>query len=283
MPDQPNFPAQKILVLWNHPDDDDSAGDATTRACAAHMAAVVTALQDAGFRAAHVNVADDIDRIIDSVVVEQPALIYNLVDSMYGDYTQHGAVASLYELLGIPYTGSDPLCLASAALEDRARTLLGAAELPVSGAEPAPESRLLHVITYADPEAPPLPITESHFAAEDEPEIEPPATLVNLDADLEGKARDMARRAFFALGCRDAAQIDLSLEAGELAVLEVCPVIDLAPGTPFAVAADASDRGFAGAITDLVRLGLARTHAARAHTAPPEPAPADGDAGDDAP
>jgi D-alanine-D-alanine ligase len=95
--------------------------------------AVSRALREYGMVATSVDIDDDIDRVIDSIVLERPIVIFNLVDQYDGDATQHTAVAGLLDLLGIPYTGSDPLALGSC--QDRARTrlVLDDADVPVPG------------------------------------------------------------------------------------------------------------------------------------------------------
>ncbi len=99
----------------------------------AQAEAVAYALTNQDFTAASADIEDDIDRIIDSIVLERPAIIFNLVDHVYGDATQHASVASLLDLLGIVYTGSDPLALATC--QDRVRThlILDSAGVPVPG------------------------------------------------------------------------------------------------------------------------------------------------------
>ena len=95
--------------------------------------AVVSALREHGMVATSVDLEDDIDRVIDAIVLERPTVIFNLVDQYDGDGTQHAAIASLLDLLGMPYTGSEPLALASC--QDRARTrlVLDDAGVPVPG------------------------------------------------------------------------------------------------------------------------------------------------------
>jgi D-alanine-D-alanine ligase len=116
------------------------------------------ALRARGFAATVVDLDNDFDRIVDAIVVERPHLIFNLVDQMYGDTTQHAAVASLYELLGIPYTGAAPFCLSSCI--DRARTRL----LLVDAGVPAPGYavvRDLNAIPATDQLRPPLIVTQA--------------------------------------------------------------------------------------------------------------------------
>ncbi|MEM9489137.1 MAG: hypothetical protein AAGC55_08330, partial [Myxococcota bacterium] len=83
---------------------------------------VAEALRQADFAVAVVEVEDDLQRIADALVVERPALVYNVVDEFEGDNTRHAAVAAYWDLLGVTFTGSEAICLATC--QDRVRTHL---------------------------------------------------------------------------------------------------------------------------------------------------------------
>lgn len=104
----------RALILWNE------LADSTARGKTAE--AIAGILRRAGFAVYAFNLEDDIDRLLSSVVVAQPELVVNLVSEFYSDTTQLVAVAGYLDLLGIPYTGSEAMCLV--ACQDRVRTHL---------------------------------------------------------------------------------------------------------------------------------------------------------------
>lgn len=127
----------KVLVLYNRPAQvpGTPAPEAGTppRRRLDDVRAVIEGLREGGFEVVHHDIDDDPDRIMWAVVVERADLIYNLVDNMEGDYTHHATVTGYYWMLGMPYTGSEPMILNLC--QDRARThvLLDDAGVPVPG------------------------------------------------------------------------------------------------------------------------------------------------------
>jgi D-alanine-D-alanine ligase len=85
-----------------------------------------------------------------------------------------------------------------------------------------------------------------------------------LDPDVEAHIKDVAIRAYRALGCRDYARVDMRLDAatGQPYILEVNPNPDLADGGAFIQCATASGRTFAATINQIIGFALTR---ARAH------------------
>lgn len=68
--------------------------------------------------------------------------------------------------------------------------------------------------------------------------------LAQLQPELLGRVRDLARRAHRALECRDLAQIDIHLdELGAPHVIDVRPMPDMGPGSPMWAAAGFTERG----------------------------------------
>jgi len=82
------------------------------------------ALISLGYKATVFNVDSDIFRLIDYLKEEKPDLIFNLVECVENESMQEMNVASVYELLKIPYTGANPLALGTALNKPRVKELL---------------------------------------------------------------------------------------------------------------------------------------------------------------
>lgn len=96
------------------------------------MQALLDAIRQNGYRVACVNVKDDLEKLLAAVTLYEPALIFNLVEYIYDDETLEPAVAALYDLLGVPYTGSPPQALATCQNKYRTKILLDYEGLPTS-------------------------------------------------------------------------------------------------------------------------------------------------------
>lgn len=170
---------QKILVLHNG-----SAGPEESER--QHLDALADALASRGYEVSVVDAEDDANRISHAATVAQPDLIFNLVTQFRGDTLQQPNVASLLELQGLPYTGSDPLCLSTC--QDRIRThlLLGDADIPVP-----PYVVVRDINAVPDSEALGFPLVVSHAFDDiyDEPAVR---SLVRSRAELEDRARELA-------------------------------------------------------------------------------------------
>lgn len=166
----------KVLVLHNR-----AAGREGE-----HLSVVVAALNGHGFEVVAVDAEDDFSRISHAAVVERPDLVFNLVTQFRGDSLQHPNIASLLELLGLPYTGSDPLCLSTC--QDRLRTylLLGDAGVPVP-----PHVVVRDIVDIPSTVVVGGPLVVSHVFDDlyDEPGIR---TLVMTRGELEERARELA-------------------------------------------------------------------------------------------
>ncbi len=73
--------------------------------------AIRKALWKVGYRANLFNMEDDVDRLIAYLRKRRPDVVFNLVEHVRDDSALELAVAGLYELLGIPFTGAGPLAL----------------------------------------------------------------------------------------------------------------------------------------------------------------------------
>lgn len=121
---------------------------------------------------------------------------------------------------------------------------------------------LPHIITYR---AKWDPYSRDHFAVESQCPAQdlPPETAAHL--------KDVAVRAFRAVGCRDYARVDMRLDpSGQAYILEVNPNPDLADSCAFAQSVRASGRTYAQAMNEIVHYALerAKATATRRYTGP---------------
>lgn len=319
----------------------------------ADVSAVAEALGRGGFRVSVINMEDDVDRILSAIVVEKPALVFNMVREVYGDTTQNAQVAALLDLLGIPYTGSDPLTLTTTQNRARAHLVLTDAGVPLprfgvvrdvnaipdtaefayplivtqtyddiykdEGIESPIEDRnelvtrvielnkefdlpllveeyiahrRVHATVLGNRVLEILPLTEAQLweAREDDEEAAGCARggvrIAQLSQELADRIRQLARRAFRALECRDLAQIDFHLDDEENPyVVDVRPIPDFDLGRPFQVAAECSEQGFDERVAQVAQITAKRAGVrmppppgkeAAAQASEPPPAPAAG-------
>jgi D-alanine-D-alanine ligase len=147
----------RLLVLWNQVEEDvyerwraegprplDWSPDQTAPDVGTvqeEMDALVKALRDGGFDVRVVNLEDDFDRLVSAIRFHGPDAIFNLVEYFNDDATQEALVAGVYDLLGVPYTGSRPVTLATCQNKWRTKVLLEAAGLPTACYFIAPPGR----------------------------------------------------------------------------------------------------------------------------------------------
>jgi D-alanine-D-alanine ligase len=91
---------------------------------------IARALQAAGYKAAVLNVDGDLNRLIGFLKEEQPDLIFNLCESVGNVAIHEMHIAGIYELLGVPYTGSDAITLGTALNKVRVKEILAFNGLP---------------------------------------------------------------------------------------------------------------------------------------------------------
>jgi D-alanine-D-alanine ligase len=108
--------------------------------------AIVHALQEEGFDCRAVNVKEDFNRLLEALTSPRPDVVFNLVEFFNDNALLEDRVAGLYDLLGIPYTGSPPLTLALCQRKGLAKQILKANDIPTPrfklvAAEPIPMLR----------------------------------------------------------------------------------------------------------------------------------------------
>lgn len=92
--------------------------------------AVAKALLKQGFSVNVINVLDDFDTLLKALTDPRPDVVFNLVEWFNDDAWQEDRVASLYDLLRIPYTGSPPITLATCQRKARTKQILLANGIP---------------------------------------------------------------------------------------------------------------------------------------------------------
>src|SRR6185437_7846157 len=103
----------KIALVYNtpalSPDDRDYASEAGVLES---VAAIRSALAVAGHATIEIPTVDSLGDIMQRLVQFQPDVVANLCESWRGVSEHEPHFAALLELLGLPYTGSPPECLA---------------------------------------------------------------------------------------------------------------------------------------------------------------------------
>jgi D-alanine-D-alanine ligase len=73
--------------------------------------AIVKALLAVGFNAWCINIKDDFSKLHQLITLNPPNVIFNLVEFFNNNLNNEGAVAGLFDLFRVRYTGSPPFCL----------------------------------------------------------------------------------------------------------------------------------------------------------------------------
>jgi D-alanine-D-alanine ligase len=92
--------------------------------------AVLQALHQLGHQPELIPLADKLSDFFSRLENFSPTLAFNLCEGFWGDSHQEMNVAGIFELLGIPYTGSQPLCLGLTQNKLQTKTLLLQHDLP---------------------------------------------------------------------------------------------------------------------------------------------------------
>jgi D-alanine-D-alanine ligase len=73
--------------------------------------AIANALKSAGYDAAQFNIEDNLSKLYQFLEQDPPDVVFNLVEIFGGDPRLESAVAGIFDLYQIPYTGADPFGL----------------------------------------------------------------------------------------------------------------------------------------------------------------------------
>lgn len=105
----------KVAVCYNLVPPQLRRGEASDRVseegAAAEAVAVREALRELGHQALPIPLGADLAGFVTALRTAAPDLVFNLCEGFWGDSGKELHVAALYELLGLPYSGSAPLCL----------------------------------------------------------------------------------------------------------------------------------------------------------------------------
>lgn len=113
------------------PDSNSKIEDTSTMSVIEQVDTIVEVLVDAGYEVSTALTSPAIGRLVQKLREENPDLILNFCESIEGDSFQEMNAAGLYELLGIPYTGSGPLTLGSCLNKVRTKEILSFHKLNV--------------------------------------------------------------------------------------------------------------------------------------------------------
>ncbi|HLX13070.1 MAG TPA: ATP-grasp domain-containing protein [Bacteroidota bacterium] len=91
---------------------------------------IARALQGLGYKTSIFNVDQDISRLLTFLKDEAPDVIFNLCEGVLNDAIHEMHIAGIYELLAIPYTGSNPITLGTALNKCRVKEILTFHGLP---------------------------------------------------------------------------------------------------------------------------------------------------------
>ena len=138
----------RILILWNQVDDDlyehiRAEGRSTVDWDPSHVVEdvgtvaedfelMITALRSRGHHVELVNIVDNFDALLTSLRGARCDLVMNLVEFFGADPAHEIHIAAIYELLGMPYTGSRPVALTLCQRKHIAKAVLVAAGLPTA-------------------------------------------------------------------------------------------------------------------------------------------------------
>jgi D-alanine-D-alanine ligase len=93
---------------------------------------IAQSLMRSGFEAYELPCGSSLPSLVDHLDERKPDLVFNLCESFGGESRLEAAIASLLEILRIPFTGNDPLALAIAHDKVRCKELLKGCGLPVA-------------------------------------------------------------------------------------------------------------------------------------------------------
>jgi D-alanine-D-alanine ligase len=92
------------------------------------VAAIAAALQSRGHRVTELG---DGRELVEKLLADPPDLVFNIAEGQGVGRSREARVPAVCEMLGVPYTGSDPLTLAAALDKDAARRLVKSAGVAV--------------------------------------------------------------------------------------------------------------------------------------------------------
>ncbi|MEO8551116.1 MAG: hypothetical protein ABI678_14120, partial [Kofleriaceae bacterium] len=140
---------KRVLILWNQVKADDDVVELWRRdgrrtpdwdptkivepwdTVAEEIAQIAECVREGGHDCITINIADNYDNLIDALHQERPDAVMNLIEWFHDDLENETHVPSIFELLGISYTGNKPLALSLCQKKPTAKALIAAHGLPV--------------------------------------------------------------------------------------------------------------------------------------------------------
>jgi D-alanine-D-alanine ligase len=93
---------------------------------------VEKALHDKGYRTSLFNMNGEIKRLIHFIEKEKPTIVFNLCESLLGQAIHEMHVAGIYELMGMPYTGTGTVALGTCLNKVRTKEILSYHHIPTA-------------------------------------------------------------------------------------------------------------------------------------------------------
>jgi D-alanine-D-alanine ligase len=136
----------KVAVIYNEPkhtpaaehwlkrstaiETSESFVDASEFGVLEQMESIAAAVQEAGHEVVIFSTDDDVNRLCNFLTQEEPDVIFNCCESIMGESKLEMNVAAMYELYGIPYTGSSALTLGIALNKGLTKAILASRGIP---------------------------------------------------------------------------------------------------------------------------------------------------------
>ena len=127
------FAGPRVAVVFNEPSLPRDHPDATSEGDVVNVARrVAAALLEGEFAPSLVSAAPPLAGFLERLTQARPDVIFNLIEGFGGQSTLSTHVTSMFELLGVPYTGASVEGLACCQSKARAKALLREFGLPVT-------------------------------------------------------------------------------------------------------------------------------------------------------
>jgi D-alanine-D-alanine ligase len=194
-------------------------------------------LTNAGIPVPGFAIVRDVNSIPDTRELRRPVIATHPYDDLYETEGYRGGLWSREEV------------------ETRVAELAHEVDLPLL-IEEFIDGRRIRAIVVGNAQQRVLPLVEEFF---DQDENRDRIRLAQLEMNTVDRIRQLARRAFLAMDCRDVAQVDFCVDrTGEPYVVNVRPALLMGPTSVFGCAASESDDGYGGIVAELCEMTIER-------------------------
>lgn len=121
---------KRALVIYGEDEGIPAGPEVPSEASRPDAEAVASALRGEGYEARLLAVGRDLTAFLEGVNGFSPSVVFNLCEEVSGKSVHEVHVAGVLELLGVPYTGSDPAALSLSLDKARCNEVLSANEIP---------------------------------------------------------------------------------------------------------------------------------------------------------